>query len=131
MTGSAKGKVTINVPAIIHPGQPTSGSCIASGRMYSQIPRYFYMRVKLEHSNNNKGNCDIEYIGKFKKLSHAKYQQNFSISCDNANNSVEITCFTSFNDEKETNQIYVKGKHYNVTVYQIVYMNGSVGYSSY
>ena len=75
------------------------------------------MRVKLEDSNNNKGNCGIEYIGKFKKLSHAKYQQNFSISCDNANNSVEITCFTYCNDERETYQIYVKGKHYVKYIY--------------
>ena len=102
--------MTINAPATIPPGQPISGNCIASGRMYSRIPSYFYIRVQLEH-NENKGGCDIKYIGRFQKLSHAKYQQKFNITCDNSNSSVEIKCFTYHNNEKETYQIYVEGKY--------------------
>ena len=78
--------------------------------MYSRIPSYFYIRVKLE-GNDNKGDCDIKHIGRFQKLSHAKYRQKFNITCDNGNNSVEIKCFTYRNDEKETYQIYVEGKY--------------------
>ena len=92
------------------------------GKMYSNVPRYFYIRASLVHSNNNKENCIIEHIGRLQNLSHAHYQQNFSITCNNGNSSVGIQCFTSENDD--TSQILsVQGNvHKYICMYIRIYV---------
>ena len=96
LTGSAKAKATINVPTTILHGQPTSGSCVASGKMYSRVPPNSFIRIKLV-DNNDKEECRIDLIGNIQKLRHAHYQQNFNITCINGNKSVGIKCFTHVN----------------------------------
>ena len=63
LIGDTKAKVTIDVPTTIPSGQPTSGSCVASGNMYSRRPAYFFIRVRLV--GHNEGDCSIECIGRF------------------------------------------------------------------
>ena len=106
MSGDSKAAVNINITRTILSGQPTNGSCVASGAIYSRISQYFYIRVRLI-DNANPGDCSIKPIGKFQNLRHAHYQQNFSITCNNGNNSVGIQCFTHANDD--TTQTYIQG----------------------
>ena len=100
--------MTINVPRTILSEQPTGGSCVASGNMYSRRPSYFFIRVKLV-GHNNLGDCSIKHIGRFQELRHAHYQQNFNITCNNGNNSVGIQCFTHINNE--ISKVNVQGIH--------------------
>lgn len=100
--GSATAKVTINIPASIVSGQPTSGSCVASGN-----DQYFFIKVKLVDDTNN-GQCSIKMIGGIQKLKRAHYQQKFNITCDNADNSVEVKCFTHVNND--VTKTLVQGK---------------------
>jgi len=95
--------MTINIASTIVSGQPTSGSCIASGSIYARIPRYFYMRVQLLQSINRERHCSVKPIGRYIKLKHAYYQQNFNITCKNGNGSVVIRCFTSQNEVTKIN----------------------------
>ena len=105
--GSAKAEVTINISTTILPGKPISGSCVASGNAYSTAPRYSFIKVKLA-DKNNEGECNIGPLGSIQKIGHAHYQRNFTITCDNGNNSVGIKCFTHVNtDVTQTN---VQGK---------------------
>ena len=91
--------MTINIPASIVTGQPTSGSCVASGNAYSRsVPRYSFIRVKLV-DNTNKGKCSIKPIGGVQKLRRAHYQQKFNLTCQNANTSVEVKCFTHVSND--------------------------------
>ena len=91
--------MSINIEKTILSGQPTSGSCVASGEIYSQITKFFFIRISVL-KNNNKGNCSLNYITPFQKIKHAHYQQNFSLKCNNGNSSVLIQCFTYANDER-------------------------------
>ena len=100
--------MTINAPETILSGQPTSGSCVASGNKYSWRPPYFFIRVRLVGSKNA-GNCSIKQIGRFQHIGHAQYQQNFNITCNNGNSSVGIQCFTHMNDD--TDKVYVQGTY--------------------
>lgn len=96
--GDSKAELNINIARTILSGQPTNGSCVASGKMYSQNEIHF-IRAKLVHNNDNKGDCSINYTGRLQNPSHTHYQQNFNITCNNGNNSVEIQCFTSINND--------------------------------
>ena len=99
--------MTINIPGSILSGQPTNGSCIASGNKYSRIPPYFYIRIK-PVGGNNEADCNIKHdIRGFQKLRHAYYQQKFNITCNHGNSSVGIQCFTHINDE--TTKVNVQG----------------------
>ena len=95
--GDTEAKVTIDVPETILIKQYTSGSCVASGIMYSRMPPYF-IKVKLDSSNEAK--CNITLLGRIKKIRHAQYQQNFNITCGNGNGSVQLECFTHRNNER-------------------------------
>ena len=97
--GSAKAKVTINIPASIVSGQPTSGSCVASGNSYSHgVPQYSFIRLKLV-DNSYEGKCTIKPIGIVQKLRLAHYQQKFNLTCDNITNSVQVKCFTHVSND--------------------------------
>ena len=109
--GDTQAKVTINVPGTIPSGQPTSGSCVVSGNMYSRRPPYFFIRVKLV-GNNNEADCSIECIGRFHELGRAHYRQNFNITC-NHGNSVGIQCFTHINNE--ITKVSVQGRFINMS----------------
>ena len=85
--------MTIDIPASIVSGQPTSGSCDASGDDYLLRVPHFFIKVKSVDNTNN-GQCTIKIIGKIQKLGRAHYQRKFNITCDNADNSVEVKCFT-------------------------------------
>ena len=99
--------MTINIPTTILPGKPINGSCVASGNAYSTVPQYSFIKVRLT-DRNNKGECNIEPIGSIQKIRHAQYQRNFTITCDNGNESAGIKCFTHVNtDVTQTN---VQGK---------------------
>ena len=110
--------MTINVPTTIPSGQPTSGSCIASGNMYSRRPAYFFIRIRLV--GHNEGDCSIEHIGRFRELEHAHYQQDFNITCNHGNFSVGIQCFTHINDE--TTKVNVQGTRIPKYVYTMLHL---------
>ena len=100
--------MTINIPASIVSGQPTSGSCVASGKAYSRrVPQYSFIRVKLV-DNTITRQCGIKRIGGIQKIKRDHYQQKFNITCDNADNSVEVKCFTHVNND--VTKTLVQGK---------------------
>ena len=101
--------MTIKVPETISSGQPTSGSCVVSGNMYSRRPPYFFIRVRLLN-NNNEADCSIKSIGRFQELGRAHYRQNFNITC-NHSNVVGLQCFTHLNDD--TDEVFVQGRYLN------------------
>ena len=100
--GNVQGKVVINVPNTIPSGQPASGNCTASGKVYSRMESYCYMRAKLVDYSNEE-HCSIKHIGRFHKLSEAQYQQKFNITCNNnGNEMIGIKCFTCANEIAQT-----------------------------
>ena len=91
--------MTINIPARIVSGQPTSGNCVASGRSYSRrVPQYSFIRVRLVDSTS-KGQCSIKSIGRVQKLRSAHYRQKFNLTCQKANTSVQVKCFTHVSND--------------------------------
>ena len=98
--------MTINIPGTIPSGQPTNGSCIASGNKYSHRPWYFYIKIR-PVSGNNEADCNITRVGSIQELRHAYYQLKFNIMCNHGNSSVGIQCFTHINDE--TTKVNVQG----------------------
>ena len=103
--------MNINVPASIVSKQPTSGSCVATGKAYSWAPRYSFIRVKLMDSNNE-GQCSIKFIGRIQQLGDAHYQQKFNITCNNTINSVGLKCFTYVSNDMT--QKHVQGKYLHI-----------------